>query len=262
MFCQSVTTHLAKEYVKLPSANEAKKIAERFEAKCHLPQIFGAIDGTHIPITAPKTGYRDFVNRKFWASYNVQAVVDDGGLFMNVSCRAPGSAHDSTALKMSALYKRSDNLVPHGFRMLRGTAIPFMLVGDPAYPLLPWIMKGHTGRLSREEESFNVYLSSARNVVEQAFGRLKGRWRILLKRADIYYKFIPTVVIATCALHNFCETHSEGYGASWDQAVAESESVLFPQPSSRPRSWVRSDIRDLLKDLLLLIFHYSRSTQV
>lgn len=25
MFCQSVTTHLAKEYVKLPSANEAKK---------------------------------------------------------------------------------------------------------------------------------------------------------------------------------------------------------------------------------------------
>ncbi|KAH7932414.1 hypothetical protein HPB51_029301 [Rhipicephalus microplus] len=84
MFCQSATTHLAKEYVKLPSANEAKKIAERFEAKCHLPQIFGAIDGTHIPITAPKTGYRDFVNRKFWVSYNVQAVVDDGGLVFDV----------------------------------------------------------------------------------------------------------------------------------------------------------------------------------
>ncbi|XP_037283246.2 uncharacterized protein LOC119176184 isoform X2 [Rhipicephalus microplus] len=164
MFCQSVTTHLAKEYVKLPSANEAKKIAERFEAKCHLPQIFGAIDGTHIPIAAPKTGYRDFVNRKHWASYNVQAVVDDGGLFMNVSCRAPGSAHDSTALKMSALYKRSDNLVPHGFSMLRGTAIPFMLVGDPAYPLLPWIMKGYTGKWSTNQQAgFGAFRRLPRN---------------------------------------------------------------------------------------------------
>ncbi|KAL3192941.1 hypothetical protein MRX96_058452 [Rhipicephalus microplus] len=90
---------------------------------------------------------------KYWASFNVQVVVDDGGLFMNVSCRAPGSAHESTALKMSALYKCSDNLVPHGFSMLRGTAIPFMLVGDPAYPLLPWIMKGYTGVSKTEVET-------------------------------------------------------------------------------------------------------------
>ena len=50
-----------------------------------------------------------------------------------------------------------------------------MILGDPAYPLLPWLMKGYVGSLAQEQESFNVYLSSSRMVVERAFGRLKSR---------------------------------------------------------------------------------------
>jgi len=42
----------------------------------HIPQIIGCIDGTYLPITVPEEDYKDFVNRKGWASYNVQAVVD------------------------------------------------------------------------------------------------------------------------------------------------------------------------------------------
>lgn len=61
--------------------------------------------------------------------------------------------------------------------------IPFMIVADPAYPLLPWLLKGFSGSLSAKEESFNVYLNSARVSVEMAFGRLKARWRMLHKIA-------------------------------------------------------------------------------
>lgn len=53
--------------------------------------------------------------------------------------------------------------------------VPYIIIGDPAYPLLPWLIKGYPGAVTVEQDSFNVYLNSARVVVEMAFGRLRGR---------------------------------------------------------------------------------------
>lgn len=52
------------------------------------------------------------------------------------------------------------------------------LLGDPAYPLMDWLIKGytHSPRITPEQESFYVYLSSARTTVEIVFGRLKSHW--------------------------------------------------------------------------------------
>ena len=74
-------------------------------------------------------------------------------------------------------------------------------------------MKGfpETGQLSRAEREFNRQLSSARMVVECAFGRLKGRWRCLLKRLDVHVSSAPTIVYATCILHNLCEVRGEDF---------------------------------------------------
>ena len=43
-----------------------------------------------------------------------------------------------------------------------------------------------------------------RTLVERAFGQLKGRWRILLKKNDQFLESIPQCVIACVVLHNFC----------------------------------------------------------
>ncbi|XP_063050299.1 uncharacterized protein LOC134445145 [Engraulis encrasicolus] len=122
-----------KELIRRPTDEEASEIARRFEAAYHIPQIMGLIDGTHIPILPPSDGYRDFVNRKGWPSYVLQAVVDDRCRFWSISCKMPGSAHDSNVLSQSDLFKRM-HLLPQCVKTIEGQEVPLLIIGDPAYP--------------------------------------------------------------------------------------------------------------------------------
>lgn len=69
--------HVMPHIIVFPDEDEAKEIAARIMAKKKFPQAVGFINGTHIPITAPSDGFCDFINRKMWPSYVLQAVVDD-----------------------------------------------------------------------------------------------------------------------------------------------------------------------------------------
>ncbi|XP_011174849.3 protein ALP1-like isoform X2 [Solenopsis invicta] len=207
---KAINKVMLQNYINMPNENEANLIASNFENKCFIPQIIGSIDGTHIEIIPPKEGYRDFINRKGWPSYNVLAIVDHNGRFRNIVIKHPGSCHDAAVLKESMLYKDADTLIPKKTRNINGMEIPFIIVGDPAYPLLPWLIKGFSGSLSSEEESFNVYLNSARVSIEMAFGRLKARWRILHK-INCDYSFAPEIIAACCVLHNFLKKTRIGF---------------------------------------------------
>ncbi|XP_017487762.1 PREDICTED: putative nuclease HARBI1 [Rhagoletis zephyria] len=153
---------LRAEYLYFPKLEEAKTIAIAFQKITNIPNIIGAIDGTHIPILPPSDGYQDYVNRKGWPSIVMQAVVDNNYIFRDVSIKFPGSTHDATVFRESGLYKYSSQMIPNYYTDVNGMQTPMMLIGDPAYPLLPWLMKPYTGHLEPEEESFNCYLSSGR----------------------------------------------------------------------------------------------------
>uniref|UniRef100_A0A1A8JL12 DDE Tnp4 domain-containing protein n=2 Tax=Nothobranchius TaxID=28779 RepID=A0A1A8JL12_NOTKU len=230
-FCKGMVTSVIHHFIKVPTPEEALTIAHRFEQKFYIPQVFGCIDGTHIPIVPPSDRYQDFVNQKGWPSYVLQAVVDDLYQFWNINCKMPGRAHDANVLRQSALFSQAHQL-PKEPRDIHGTAVDLFLLGQPAYPLTKWLMKGytHSPHITAEQESFNVYLSSARTTVEIAFGRLKSRWQVLMKRSDFHHTFTPHVIATCCALHNFCESEEENVVPVW---TAESERLehQFPQPA-------------------------------
>lgn len=118
-------------------------------------------------------------------------------------------------------------------REIDGVSIGHFILGDPAYPLMDWIMKGYTHSPNiTPQESFNVYLSSARTTVEIAFGRLKSRWRVLMKRSDFHFSFTPKVIATCCALHNFCENEKDVVNPNWSVEAATLASNL-PQPGGR-----------------------------
>lgn len=100
--------------------------------------------------------------------------------------------------------------------MINGVQVPIKLLGDPAYPMRSWLIKGYTdtGNLTEQQRYFNESKkphSKARVTVECAFGRLKGRWRCLGKRLDVDISTVPTIISACCTLHNVCEKHGEAY---------------------------------------------------
>ena len=78
----------------------------QFEAKYGMVQAFGCIDGTHIHIACPRSNSQDYFCYKQYYSFNVQAVCDYKGLFMNVDCRWPGSTDDSKVYTNSAINKK------------------------------------------------------------------------------------------------------------------------------------------------------------
>lgn len=227
--CSVIVNVMLPEYIKFPDGNVLKRVIHGFKNDHGFPQCAGAVDGTHIPILSPHECPADYYNRKGWHSIIMQGVVDNKGLFIDIYVGWPGRVHDARVFSNSSLYQKGQNqtLFPNWVEKVSGCDIPILLIGDPAYPLLPWLMKAFpdNGNLTQQQKKYNHCLSKVRVVVEHSYGKLKGRWRCLLKRLDVDVCDVPELVSACCVLHNVCEIHGDQFNEEWMDGVGTNDQV-------------------------------------
>jgi hypothetical protein len=133
---------------------------------------------------------------------NVQAICDAMLRFMSLSCRCPGKTNDWMAYLRAEMSTQVDNL-PSSYYIL----------GDAAYVNSEHLLVPYPGtNLNQREDAYNFYLSQLRIRIEQAFALLVGRWGIFWRPLQVPLRHQPTLILATCKLHNFCIDEREACG--------------------------------------------------
>ncbi|XP_054847738.1 uncharacterized protein LOC129337812 isoform X2 [Eublepharis macularius] len=232
--CEAIHDVLLKHIIRL---GDAQAVMGGFE-RVGFPNCLGVVDETHIPILcSPHVGYA-YINGKGLVSMVLQALVDSAGQFMDVYAGWSGGMQDSGLPWGSPLFERMEKgtFGPQTTTEIEGVAMGPVLLGGPACPLRPWLMKPYPNVTGGPREHFNAILSKCRMAVTYAFERLKGRWRCLLKRLDVAEKNVPLVITACCILHNICESRNEAMQDGWEEGMdyADLPSAALESPGDGP----------------------------
>ncbi|XP_047143531.1 uncharacterized protein LOC105848991 isoform X2 [Hydra vulgaris] len=230
----AVNDILLPKYVKFPlSVENLNKHSRDFEAILGFPQCVGAVDGCHIPISAPKDQATSYYNYNGWYSIVLFAVVDSRYRFIYTSVGLPGRNNDSYILQNSSLKGiLESNLFDKCCKELGDSLVPLCLIGDSAFPLTRHLLKPYPENLELSEiqKNFNKILCGARRVVENAFGRVKARFRVICKRMECDINFATRIVNACVTLHNICEYYDDIIIIEWllhhhDDSLAQPNTV-------------------------------------
>jgi hypothetical protein len=201
-----IIEQLGPVFLKWPSIKRQKYIAHKFALQRNFVGVVGCVDGSHIPIRlVDEEMATDYYCRKGFFSIVLQATVDHIPIFTDIYVGWPGSVSDARVWRNSPLKRKLDEISANPnsdplFKLSGGH-----LLGDGGYPLSEHMLVPFkdNGRLLHKHRRYNKRHSGTRMRVEQSFGVLKNKWRVL---ELLKYKSIQLdckVVTACCILHNF-----------------------------------------------------------
>lgn len=199
-------------------------------------------------------------------------IAEANAQFIVFELGSPGSQSNGGTLKTGYLFHICSSsffppLCKLGERIID---IPYFLLGDDAFALDTHLMKPYPHRNAvGNEKVYNHRHSRARRIIENAFGILCARFRILMRPLELDVANAMEVVRACIALHNFLissnnkiyvppgfmdtqDSDGNVTTGSWINLVNDPGNVcdLRGYRGGRPSSILAREVRDTLKEYL------------
>ena len=209
--CKAIIKELWSEVVDRHFPKSDENFKEKLldmDAEGQFPYAFSGIDGSHLPIKSPNGGQeamKQYYNFKNFYLVVLLALVDAKHRFIWASLGVPGNTHDSTYFQHTSLWDEinAGKVFTDKNCVVDGVATPPIPLGNGTFPLRSWIMKPHGDAvLSPKKVYFNYRLSRVRMITECAFGKLKGRFKVLFLKCESKMETVKIIGLACDVLHN------------------------------------------------------------
>lgn len=139
-------------------------------------------------------------------------------------------------------------------------SLPYVFLGDEAFPLLDNLMKPYRrcdSAIDKTKAIFNYRLSRARRYVENVFGILTAEFRIFSTEINLDVKTAENMVSSACILHNLIidekDTHSSDIPSSSNHSPFE-EHEHEHEHEHETNHIIRNAYKDYFNDIGALHF--------
>ena len=214
--CRAIQDEFTREYLRCPTTpDEWKELEMEFRIRWNVPHALGALDGKHVALKKPKNSGALSHNYKGFFSIVMLALVDGQYKFRWVDVGTAGSCSDAQIFNTCHLKRKIDDGsigFPDPAPIAQGGRhVPYFILADDAFALKTWLMKPYGRRmLTREERIANYRISRGRRVVENAFGILVSRFRVMMTTIELPPETVRDVVLTCVVLHNILRSQYQG----------------------------------------------------
>lgn len=213
-----------RHHIGYATGIELAATMQHYEQRHSIPRCIGAVDGSYIVLArAPLDDPVSYKNRKKQFSVILQVLADNKYMIRNATVSHPGSCHDNTVYRDSDLHTYVHNT-------------NYIVLADSAYTLTVNTLTPYSVTTTEQQVVYNNEHAAARVCVEQTFGQLKNRWRIL-KCLNIEWGVDAALAVLNCCiLHNMCKLFNDADsvddGSEDDSSSDDDECGRAPSPTS------------------------------